>query len=113
MRASLANGVRTRYQHADYHARLGEAAIALAGPLAELRCRPTTRAEREVLWRENWRTDLDNARRHIEACGADGQWVARQVRQLVRKHWRAIERVAAALQQRGTLTNAEIDRLIR
>ena len=113
MRASLANGVRTRYQHADYHARLGEAAIALAGPLAELRCRPTTRAEREALWREQWHTDLENARRHVDACGVDSKWLARQVRALVRKHWSAIKRVAAALQERGALTNAEIDRLMR
>ena len=87
--------------------------IALAGPLAEQRCRKTTAVQRRALWREAWHTDLENARQHIQVCGVDGQWLARQVRALVRQHWRAIERVAAALQQRGTLTNAEIDMLMQ
>jgi len=69
--------------------------VALSGPLAEQHYRPTTPAERKMLWREHWHSDLDHARHHVEACGADGQWVARQVRELVRKHWPAIIRVAA------------------
>jgi hypothetical protein len=113
VRVSLADGCRTRYLRGDHHVHLCEAMVALAGPLAEQRCRPITPAEREALWRENWRTDLDNARRHVAACGADGQWLGRQVREMLRKHWPAITRVAAALQERGALTGAEVDALIR
>jgi hypothetical protein len=53
-------------------------------------------------------------RRYLEACGADRreQWLINQVRVAVRQHWRAIEAVAAALEQRGTLTGAEIDALM-
>jgi hypothetical protein len=61
-------------------------AIALAGPLAEQHYRPTTKAERRELWREHWHSDLANARQHVAACGADGQWLARQVRVMVRQH---------------------------
>ena len=84
------DGARTRYRRGDHHAHLCEAMVALAGPLAEQHYRPTTPAEREALWRHHWRRDLDNARRHAEACAMDGQWVGRQVRALVRRHWPAI-----------------------
>jgi hypothetical protein len=80
MHASLADGVRTRYRRGDHAAQLREAMIALAGPLAEQRCRPITPAQRRALWREHWHTDLANARKHVETYGADGQWLARQVR---------------------------------
>jgi len=115
IRASL-DGVRTRYRHGDLYAYLCEAAIALAGPLAEQHYRPTTKAERRELSREFWHTDLDHARQHIAACGIDRRWLTRQVRvlvrALVREHWPTIERVAAALEQHGTLSGGEIDQLI-
>jgi hypothetical protein len=48
---------------------LREAAISLAGPLAELRCRPaTTKAEHDRLWAVNWAGDLNNARRYLTAA---------------------------------------------
>jgi hypothetical protein len=112
VRVSLAEGLRTRYRHADQHMHLCEAMIALAGPITEARYRPTTRAERHELWRGPWHIDLENARRHVEAGGGDGQWIARQVRALVRKRWPAIVRVAAALRERSTLTSAELDALM-
>jgi hypothetical protein len=65
--------------------------IALAGPLAEQRFNPTTPEQRRVLWAEYWKIDLDHARHHIQACGADGQWVGHQVRGLLDKHWPAIK----------------------
>jgi hypothetical protein len=84
--------VTTRYKRGDPHMHVCEAMIALGGPAAEYRyCRPSP-AQQRALWREQSRTDLDNARRHIEACGADGQRVARQVRILVRQHRPAIMR---------------------
>jgi hypothetical protein len=49
------------------------------------------------LWEQPWQGDLNNTRAHIEACGTDAQWLGRQVRALVDKHWPAIERVAAAM----------------
>jgi hypothetical protein len=110
---SLADGVHTRFRRGDHHAHLCEAMVALAGPLAEQHYRPTTPAQREALWRHHWRRDVDHARHHVEACGADAQWVGRQVRALVRRHWPAILRAAAALQERGELTAAEIDALMR
>jgi hypothetical protein len=99
------DGARTRYRRGEPHAHLCEAMVALAGPLAEQHYRPTTPAEREALRRDQWRSDLDHARHHVAGCGAAGQWVGRQVRALVRRHWSAIVRVAEALAQRGTLSN--------
>jgi hypothetical protein len=112
VRVSLTDGVRTRYRRrGDHHMHLCEAMVALAGPLAEQHYRPTTPAERDH--RLAQMHVLNSARRHVEACGADGQWIARQVRDLVRRHWSAIERVAAAMRERGTLTSAEVDMLMR
>jgi hypothetical protein len=104
--------VTTRYRHDDPHHHLLEAMIALAGPLAEQHYHPTSKAEREALWREHWHGDLARARWHVAACGGDGQWIARQVRVLIHKHWVAIERVAAALQREQELSGAELDALI-
>jgi hypothetical protein len=60
------------------------------------------------------RTDLSNARRDVAAaCGADAALPIRQVVVLVRQHWPAILRVAAALQERGMLSGSEIEGLIR
>jgi hypothetical protein len=101
VRASL-DGVITRYKCGDPQAHLCEAAIALAGPLAELQYRPpTTPAELRVLWARHWHADLDNASRHLAAIGIGNddpqtlaQWVARGAGELVRENWSEIERVA-------------------
>jgi hypothetical protein len=63
LRVSLADGVRTRYRRGDRHAHPCEAMVALGGPLAEQHYRPTTSAQWEALWRDEWHGDLDNARR--------------------------------------------------
>jgi hypothetical protein len=112
LRVSFAHGVRTRYRPGDHHMHLCEAMIALAGPLAELRYRKTTAEQRRILWREYWHIDLDHARHHVQACGADGQWVGHQVRALVGKHWPAIVRVAEQLPLRGELTSSELKALM-
>jgi hypothetical protein len=89
-----------------------EAAIALAGPVAEMYYRPTRlRWEERTLWRKHWGTDLAHARQHVAAAGGT-VLPTRPAIILVRRHWRAIEAVAAALEQRGTLTGAEIDALM-
>jgi hypothetical protein len=109
LRVSLKDGTHTRYRHGDHLMHLYEAMIALAGPLAEQRYRPTTPAERRALWRSKWHNDLEKARRHVEVCGGDAKWIARQVR----KNWQAIERVATALQRGRELSGAELDVLMR
>ena len=111
--ASFDDGVRTRWRGDDPRAHIVEAAIAVAGPTAERRYRAPSPAELEVLWREQWGTDLANARKHIAACDADPLVLVLEVELLVRENWEAIERVAAALQQRGTLSGAEVDALTR
>jgi hypothetical protein len=53
-------------------------------------------------------------RRHLEACGGNRreQWLVGHVRVAVRENWPAILRVAAALHERGTLSDAEIATLM-
>jgi hypothetical protein len=110
--ASLVDGVRTRCRRGDRGAHLREAMIALAGPAAEMRYRPTRlRWEERTLWRKHWGTDLAHARQHVAAAGGT-VLPTRPAIILVRRHWRAIEAVAAAIEQRGTLTGAEIDALM-
>jgi hypothetical protein len=89
-----------------------QACVSIAGPTAERRYRAATPAELEMLWREQWRIDLSHAREHIAACDADPLLLVLEVELLVREHWTAIERVAAALEERGTLIGAEIDALM-
>jgi hypothetical protein len=109
IRASLDDRhVRTRYPRGDRDAHLHEAAIALAGPVAEIRYGSITPAEQ--LWRSCWSKDLANALRHVAVCGSD--LPMRQATALVCLHWPAIMRVAAVLQRRGTLSGAEIDALM-
>jgi hypothetical protein len=111
VRVSLDDGCTTRWRdHPRAH--IVEAAIAVAGPTAERRYRAPSPAELEVLWREQWGTDLANARKHIAACDADPLVLVLEVELLVREHWTAIERVAAALEECSTLTGAEIDALM-
>jgi hypothetical protein len=112
VRVSLEDGCTTRWRDSPQW-RLREAAIALAGPTTERRYRAPSPAELEALWREQWRTDVAHAREHIAACGADPFVLLLEVELLVRENWEAIERVAAALEQRGTLTGAEIAALMR
>jgi hypothetical protein len=89
-----------------------EAVIALAGPVAEMYYRPTRlRWEERTLWRKHWGTDLAHARQHVAAAGGT-VLPTRPAIILVRRHWREIEAVAAALQERGTLTGREIAMLL-
>jgi hypothetical protein len=98
--------VRTRYRRGDPAAHWRELLICLAGPAAEQRYDRTN----FPFWIGPYGTDLDNARRHIEACGfAEWRDDAEQcARILVRENWRRITRVARELQARGTLTGDEL-----
>jgi hypothetical protein len=59
-------GGRTRY-HVNRHAPLCEAAVAVAGPLAQDRYAPTpTPALQRSAWRKGWREDLAIMRRHLD-----------------------------------------------
>jgi hypothetical protein len=113
-RSPAAEGTRATGS-ATGRAPLHEAAIALAGPIAQDRHAPTrTPAEQRSAWRKGWRVDLEIMRRHLESCGADQreQWLIHHDRVSVRQHWPAILRVAAALHERGSLTGADIALLL-
>src|SRR6516225_25504 len=75
------------------------AQVALAGPLAELRHRPRhgDTALGQEGWRWHWRDDGRTARRYLRDNDAETLALFKETRWMVRKHWDAIERVAAAL----------------
>src|SRR5262249_42038184 len=77
-----------------------------------LQHRPASPEERSRLWIKHWRTDLAAARRCAAAAGADVVTLGQQARALVRRHWHAIERVAAALARNGALTAGDLGALI-
>jgi hypothetical protein len=106
--------VRTQYNR-DPRMRLGEAMIACAGPLAEGRYLRMPFARQQLLWifGSEWDADRANARRHLEAarfesCIENLETLLREVRPMVRQHWRAICAVAAELQARGVLNGDEV-----
>jgi hypothetical protein len=113
VRVSLDDGCTTRWRGNDPRGHLIQACVSIAGPTAERRYRAATPAELEMLWREQWRSDVAHAREHIAACDADPFVLLLEVELLVRENWEAIERVAAALAERGTLSGAEVDALTR
>jgi hypothetical protein len=84
--------------------------FALAGPAAEARHRHCSPPAAE-LWRTVWAADWSNAQRNL--AGADSALALRPAQHLVRLHWSLIERLAWALHDRGELSGAEIDALIR
>ena len=90
------------------------ALVTLSGPAAEDRFCCYTRDQRAALWCGTvWQTDLFNAMHHLDAAGGGAMApVKRAAERLVRAHWDAIERVAAALSERGELSGGEVDALI-
>ena len=90
------------------------ALITLSGPAGEDRFCGYTRDQRAELWCcPIWGNDLLNAMHHLDASGGGAMApVKRAAERLVRRHWDAIERVAAALSERGELTGDEVDALI-
>jgi hypothetical protein len=89
------------------------ALITLAGPAAEDRFCGYTRDQRAELWcGPVWGIDLLHAMHHLDAAGGGSMApVKRAAERLVHAHWDAIERVAAALNERGELTGDKIDAL--
>jgi hypothetical protein len=106
--------VTTRHLRLDAEARRKAALISFSGPMAEQRLCTYSDAECAELWRsEVWGKDLTNAIRHLDASGGGlCAPVMRTARRLVRRNWRSIKKVAAALVERDTLTGTEIDELI-
>jgi hypothetical protein len=82
--------------------------IAAAGPLAEHKFRPTTKDQRIEFWHGTaWKVDGEKIKKVKDTAA-----VFRRARRIVDKYWLEIEKVAAALAQRGELTGAEIDELL-
>jgi hypothetical protein len=105
--------VTTLHRRGDAESFRERAVVALAGPAAEERYGGYSDAQMAGLWRNEWRGDFDNVLRYLDAAGGDLFAPHKcAAERLVRKHWAAIERVAAALIERGELSGAEIDRLI-
>jgi hypothetical protein len=82
-----------------------DAVVALGGPIAELRRFRYSQLEQDQFWATAWSGDLANARARY-----DGKLTRaiRRADRLLRRHWRAVERVADALLQRGELTGEEV-----
>jgi hypothetical protein len=88
--------------------------VALGGPCAQQRHSRFTADERAELWETGgWRDDFTKVLRY-HRYQRDGSLAdaMREARRLVRQHWDAIERVAAALSERGELTGDEVDALL-
>jgi hypothetical protein len=88
--------------------------IALAGPLAEARTRKISAA---AIFMTGGRQDLEHAS-ELAACwaitiGSDQGAVMREAeataRRFLRYYWKAVERLAGAVLESGSLTNLEVD----
>ena len=91
-------------------ARRDLAIIALAGAEAETKHCGYSLDRQAELWGVAWASDLASA-----MCDLNRAAIApaiQQARQLVTEHWRFIEVVAQALQERGELTGDDIRALI-
>jgi hypothetical protein len=95
-----------------------QAIVCLAGPRAERRFvraqngQRMTTDERYELWATCWRKDRRHADEHLAASNVDEDTARKTTSRLVLEHWDVILRVAAALDERGELTGAEIDALL-
>jgi ATP-dependent Zn protease len=98
--------VLERPRHVTVDDGLNGAIIALAGPITEMR--RFNYKELERCWASGWSGDLANARQRY--AGNLGE-AFRRADHLLRRHWRAVERVADALLARGELSGAEVRRL--
>jgi hypothetical protein len=108
IRATL-DAVHTRHGAARHAA----AIVAFAGPAAELRLMPMTPDHEAAKWGSAWAGDLKNCLRFLDAAGGlPCAPVRREAERLVDRCWRQIERVAAALAERGELSGAEVDEVI-
>jgi hypothetical protein len=95
-------------RNADAAERYCHCVVAMGGPAAEHRWRPTTAAERRLLWAgAGWGGDAANAVKYVpdRAIRLD---CLRCALRIVARHWPAILTVAQALQERGTLTGEDV-----
>jgi hypothetical protein len=109
-----------RFRHRTDPCGWREAAIvAASGPAAEVRFCDMSLDDEVPLWvsAHAWRGDLRNILEFLIQAG-DGAHpralavVRRRALQMVEAHWPAIERVAAALAERGRLTGPEAAALV-
>jgi hypothetical protein len=91
---ALSDGVRTRYRR-DAVGQRYTAIVALAGPVAEDRRRPTTDAQRAVLWQAEWAADWAKV-----LLAGDVGTTYDAAAALVARHWDAIERVGRRWRRR-------------
>jgi hypothetical protein len=94
--------VRVDCPHAQYNSAL----VALAGPCAEDRHCHYTLDERVELWGTAWRQDFANALRNLN--GDSVERAQRRARQLVRRHWDAVEALAVGLLVYGELSGDDV-----
>ena len=86
------------------------AIIALAGAEAETKHCGYSLDRQAEMWGVAWATDLAGAMDDLDRAAIAP--AIDQARQLVNEHWRSIEVVAQALQERGSLSGADIRELI-
>jgi len=92
------------------HDRHMHALTLLAGPRAELRFVGSySDARLAEKWQTHWRHDLYGVLKHCDGSIAEA---ITEVDHLVRRHWGAIKRVAAALLEAGQLTGREVEALM-
>ena len=101
------------HRRGDPDAHRREAIIALAGPMAEYRHANMTGEDAARAWEGPWQGDLRNCFRHLDAAGGGSVGPVRtEAERLCATYWAAIERVADALLERGSLNGSEVDALI-
>jgi hypothetical protein len=112
--ATLSLATTRHLNDMDAEARRKGALISFSGPMAEARHGCYTDEQCAELWcSPAWGSDLLNALRHLDSSGGGPcAPVLRSARRLVRRNWRSIKKVAAALIERGELSGDAIDELI-
>jgi hypothetical protein len=79
--------------------------VSFAGPLAEIRY--GLDAREAELWQGDWHGDFENILSHDFAPGERGR-LRQRAEFFLDRYWDRIERLAAALAERGALSGAEV-----
>jgi hypothetical protein len=86
--------------------------VSFAGPLSEQRYAGLSDGDCAKLWEGDWHGDFENILSHDFAPGERGQLRQRSAF-FVDRYWDRIERLAAALAERGALSGAEVEAVVR
>jgi hypothetical protein len=108
------DNLRKRHSKA---ARMREIVVATCGPASEQYWFPVPMQKRRELWREHWHSDAGNIAKHLATLPphlrkAMRRALTKQAVHLVAKYRREIAVVAAALEQRGTLTGDDVKKIV-